>query len=145
MNNNIDKTTIEIRKQKDKEAVLEQLRKIPIVQVACLKAEISRASFYRWRTEDKKFLSAIEQAMKEGEESMNDLSETKMIGLIQNKNFSAIQFWLRHHHPKYTNRFEIITRPAIEELDSEQEKIVKEALQLVLFDNNQNSHDNEKE
>ena len=45
-----------MKTKKDKELILEQLRKTPIVQVACEKTGIARATYYRWRKKDKRFL-----------------------------------------------------------------------------------------
>lgn len=128
--------TIKNRQKKDKENLLEQLKRLPVVQVACLKTGISRATFYRFRSEDKEFAVAVEQALAEGVESMNDLSETRLIEMIQNRNFSAIQFWLRNNHRKYMAKLKIVARPVIEKLDPEREKIVKEAIRLVSLDDN---------
>ncbi len=126
-----DNDTIKERQQKEKESLLEQLKKFPIIQVACLKAGISRASFYRWKIEDKEFASAIDKAIEEGEESINDLSEAQLISMIKDKNFSAIHLWLRHHHPKYALRVEIATKPIVEEeLVQEQRETVERAIQL---------------
>ena len=41
-----------MKKDKVKDAFLEQLRKVPIIQVACEKVGISRNSVYRWKNED---------------------------------------------------------------------------------------------
>lgn len=133
--NKIDQTTIEARQQKDKENLLEQLKKFPVIQISCLKAGVSRSSFYRWKESDKEFAVAVEKAMEEGINSINDLSETRLIEMIQNRNFSAIYLWLRTHSAKYANKVEIThVKDDDEELSPEQAVIVKEALRLAAFD-----------
>lgn len=113
----------------EQKVVLEQLRKIPIVQIACERANIGRTTFYRWRKDDPKFKKAAEEAMQDGVDMINDLSESQLIALIKEKNFPAIQLWLRQHHPVYSNRLEVKAKIETEDpLTPEQEALIKEAL-----------------
>ncbi|HXF44039.1 MAG TPA: phBC6A51 family helix-turn-helix protein [Candidatus Paceibacterota bacterium] len=125
--------TIEERRSKDKEKLLEQLRKMPIIQIACERAGVSRASYYRWRNEDEVFKKAADEALDEGEALITDMSESQLIAMIREKNFQAVQLWLRHHHPKYKQKVEVTAnfQTPQEELTPEQEKTVKEALRLA--------------
>lgn len=123
------------RNKTEQKVVLEQLRKIPIVQIACERSNIGRSTYYRWRRGDVKFKKATDEAMQDGEEMINDLSESQLITLIKEKNFPAIQLWLRQHHPKYRNKVELTTKTAEEEaLTPEEEKMVREALGLTATD-----------
>ena len=45
-----------MKKNKFQDQFLDELRKVPIVQVACEKTGLSRNSVYRWRKDDKEFL-----------------------------------------------------------------------------------------
>ncbi len=120
------------RNKTEQKVVLEQLRKIPIVQIACERSSIGRSTYYRWRRDDAKFKKATDEAMQDGEEMINDLSESQLITLIKEKNFPAIQLWLRQHHPKYRNKVELTTKTAEEEaLTPEEEKMVREALGIL--------------
>ena len=92
------------RQEAEQKILLDQLRKIPIVQIACERSNIGRTTYYRWRREDEEFKKKAEEAMEDGEEMINDLSESQLITLIKEKNFPSIQLWLRQHHPKYGNR-----------------------------------------
>ena len=47
--------TIQKRLSGDKQKILENLKQIPIISVACQKAGIGRSSIYRWKTKDKFF------------------------------------------------------------------------------------------
>jgi len=117
------------RNKTEQKVVLEQLRKIPIVQIACERSNIGRSTYYRWRREDAKFKKATDEAMQDGEEMINDLSESQLISLIKEKNFPAIQLWLRQHHPKYRNKVEVTTRTEEDEqLTPEEAKLVRNAL-----------------
>lgn len=120
-------------KQKEtKRLFLENLKKVPIIQVACEKSGISRATIYRWREKDKKFRKELEKALTEGEALINDLGESQLLSLMKEKNFSAIRFWLNHRHEKFKDRVEVTTRTEeLEPLSAEQKKVVKEALKLA--------------
>lgn len=120
-------------KKNQKELLLEQLKKTPIVQIACERSGVSRATFYRWKSEDTEFKKSAEESIIEGEALITDMTESQLVALIKDRNFHAIQLWLRHHHPKYNNRVEInatINNP-IEQLTPEQEAVIKEALKLA--------------
>ncbi|MEI8249449.1 MAG: hypothetical protein WCG07_03065 [Candidatus Taylorbacteria bacterium] len=117
------------RQTVEQKVLLEQLRKVPIVQIACERANIGRTTYYRWCREDSKFKKESEEAMNEGEEMINDLSESQLITLIKEKNFSAVKLWLRQHHPKYGNKLEVRTKIEAEDpMTPEQEALVREAL-----------------
>jgi len=135
--------TIELRRRKYKKLVLEKLKKMPIVSVACNRAGISRATYYRWITKDKDFQRNTNKAMQDGELFINDMSESQVVNLIKDKNWSAISFWLRHHHPKYTDKIKIEAniKSVDEELTPEQEKIVKKALKLASLDSQKGNKD----
>jgi hypothetical protein len=119
-----------------KKVTLEHLRKIPIIQVACEKSGIARATVYRWKKEDKKFAKEIEEALSEGEALINDMSESQLISLIRDKNWSAISFWLKHRNPKFKERVEITAKVEKQEkLTPEQEELVRQALTLSSLGN----------
>lgn len=117
-----------------KKLFLENLKKVPIIQVACEKAGVSRATVYRWRDKDKKFHKILDTALSEGEALVNDMSESQLISLIKDKNFSAIRFWLNHRHEKFKERVEVTTKTEKQEkLTSEEASVVREALRLASF------------
>ena len=135
---NKSKNTIEKRHSKEKDKILEQLKKMPIIQIVCERAGVGRATFYRWRKEDAEFKKATDEAIAEGEMLITDMSESQLISLIRDRNFAAIQLWLRQHHPKYTNKVEIDGHLTCsdEELTPEQANIVKQALRFASFEKN---------
>lgn len=120
------------KKHKVKHVFLDELRKIPIVQVACERVGVSRNSIYRWRRKDKAFAKEMEQALAEGEDLVNDMSESQLLTLIKEKNFSAIRFWLNHRSPKFKNKVEVTNKVDIDdELTPEQQAVVKKALEIA--------------
>lgn len=117
------------RQEKERGLLLEQLRKTPIVQLACERSGVGRTTYYRWRREDDAFRALSDEAMRDGEGMINDLSESQILAMIKDRNFPAIQLWLRQHHPKYGNKVEITTKIKTDEpLTPEQEKLVREML-----------------
>ncbi len=120
-----------MKKNKFQNQFLDELRKVPIVQVACEKTGLSRNSVYRWRKDDKEFLKNMDTALIEGVALVNDMSESQLLTLIKEKNYPAISFWLRHRNDNYKNKLEITTKDDDEELTPSQAKIVKQALKLA--------------
>ena len=120
-----------MKKNRVKDKFLESLRKVPIVQIGCEKVGVSRNSVYRWRNGDKKFSEDMDLAMAEGEAFINDISEGQLLNMIKEKSWPALAFWLRHRNPKFRDKVEITTKITNEELSPEQEKIVREALELA--------------
>ena len=120
-----------MKKNRFQDQFLDELRKVPIVQVACEKTGLSRNSVYRWRKEDKDFLKKMDNALSEGVALVNDMSESQLLTLIKEKNYPAISFWLRHRNDNYKNKLEITTKDDNEELTPSQAKIVKQALKLA--------------
>lgn len=120
-----------MKKNKFQDQFLDELRKVPIVQVACEKTGLSRNSVYRWRKDDKEFLKNMDTALTEGVALVNDMSESQLLTLIKEKNYPAISFWLRHRNDNYKNKLEITTKDDDEELTPSQAKIVRQALKLA--------------
>lgn len=94
-------TTIEERQEKDKQAVIEALKEMPIARVACKRAGVSRATYYRWRNEDRNFLQECLGAIDIGIEAINEMSDSQLIALIGEKSLQAIKWWQQHNHERY--------------------------------------------
>ncbi|MEK6840259.1 MAG: phBC6A51 family helix-turn-helix protein [Nanoarchaeota archaeon] len=128
MHNSITKRQI-----KEKEILLDQLKKTPIVQIACEKSGIGRATYYRWRKGDPEFTLLTDNALEEGNLFVNDMAESQLMSAIKDKNLGAIIFWLKHHHPSYTTKVEVTARlkQDDEKLTNDQEALVIRALKLA--------------
>jgi len=121
-----------MKSQQDKQVLLSQLRKTPVVQVACEKTNIGRASYYRWRKDDLDFAKLADEALSEGSSLVNDMAESQLVSAIKDKNITAIIFWLKHHHPTYATKVEVTARLKQDEaLTPEQEELVMKALKLA--------------
>ena len=126
------KQTVRKRKAGEKENLIEKLRKIPVVQIACEKLSISRSTYYRWRKEDKAFCKHADDAIEEGSSFVNDMAESQLLSAIKDRNMTAIIFWLKHHHKAYTTKVEILTsRNKDEPLSEEQKTTLEKALSLT--------------
>ncbi len=132
MENNKQNEAIEKRRNEEKQNLLEALKEMPIIQVACKKADIGRATYYRWRKEDKMFARQSEDALAQGIEFINEMSESQLILMIKEKKMPACVFWLKHNHPKYGSKQQLSrNNPVEEELLPEEQKIFLEALNLA--------------
>ena len=130
MENN--KTKIEERQEKEKLALLAVLKEMPIVEVACKRVGISRGTFYRWQQEDKIFKRQSMDAMDQGIEFINDMSESQIIQLIKKEKMPAIAMWLKHNSKRYGAKGRSYTPIAsTDDLTPDEEKIVLEALALA--------------
>ncbi|MGH7175375.1 MAG: hypothetical protein ACREGR_03390, partial [Minisyncoccia bacterium] len=129
-----------MKKARVQASFLVELRKVPIVQVACEKLDLSRNSVYRWRKEDEEFAKAMDEALEEGEKLVNDMTESQLLSLIGEQHWPAISFWLRHRNAKFRDRLEVTAK--VERVDKplspEEEELMKEGLRLALP---QNSHE----
>ena len=139
-----------MKRDSGKKKILVQMRVTPIVQIACEKAGISRATYYRWRNEDKEFAKEADKSLLDGSLLINDLAESQLISAIRDKNIHAIRMWLQNHHPMYTNTLQITHALQDEELSPEQEILVRRALDLAIRDHSKiknlitNNHEQQK-
>jgi hypothetical protein len=126
-----DNKTVRLRIKKDKELLIEQLKKTPIVQLACEKVGVGRATYYRWKVKDKSFSKKAEIALAEGSLLINDMAESQLLSAIMEKNITAIIFWLKHHHPTYETRIAIkaVAKDMDEKLTKKQAEVVRRALE----------------
>ncbi|MFH1533631.1 MAG: hypothetical protein ABID64_01750 [Nitrospirota bacterium] len=129
-----------MKTEKQKGTLLEQIKKTPIIQIACEKTGISRATFYRWRKSSRKFREEADQALVDGARIVNDMAESQLISAIRDQNMTAIIFWLKHHHKNYKTRVEISgkIKTADEVLTPEQQKIIAKAIEMGCLGENDN-------
>ena len=120
----------------DKKNMIKQLQRTPIIQIACEKTGIARATYYRWRKEDKEFSRKSERALEEGLKLINDMAESQLISAIKDRNITSILFWLRNRHPAYKTRLELNGTLGLqnEKLNPEQEALVLKALKYGFGD-----------
>lgn len=118
-----------MKTEQQKNKLIKQLKETPIVQIACQRTGISRATYYRWKKSDKKFREQAEEALIKGIDLVNDLAESQLISGIRDKNLTAIIFWLKNHHKDYKTRVELSGSVATSrELTKEEEELITKAL-----------------
>ncbi len=125
--------TVDARKAREQMLLLEHLRKMPIVQIACEKAGVSRATYYRWRKEDTEFLTSTDEALQDGVALVSDMAESQLLSQIRDNNLGAVMYWLKHRNPNYNNKLEVTARikQDTDALTPEQEAAITEALRLA--------------
>ncbi|MFH1171913.1 MAG: phBC6A51 family helix-turn-helix protein [bacterium] len=132
---------IQRRQKKQKELLIEMLRKFPNIEVACGKSGVSRATYYRFRNNDEEFSKLAEEASQEGIDKMNDMAEANLLSAIQNKNLSAIIFWLKHRHKAYSTKVEVEATVHDLTLTPEQQALIRRALKLSNLTEGDNPND----
>jgi len=118
-----------MKTEEQKQKLIDQIRKTPIIQIACEKTGIGRATYYRWKKNDENFRDQAEEALIDGESLVNDMAESQLISAIRDKNMTAIIFWLKNRHKSYKNKMELSGSVATSrELTPEEEEMIKKAL-----------------
>jgi hypothetical protein len=119
------------KQESDKEALLIALTEMPIVRVACKKAGVSPATYYRWRS-DIAFAQKADAALSEGFEFISDMSETQLITLAKEKHFPSIKYWLAHHRTQYGYKARRVVADRNETvLTDMQRSLIQEALRAI--------------
>lgn len=106
-----------------KQKLLKELEKSGNVFVACLKSNIGRTTYYRWRTEDATFQKQSDMAIQHGRENNCDIGEHALMQKVKEKDMPAIKYLLGHMSPRY--RQKNTTKVILEHLSS---KVVDNAL-----------------
>ncbi len=121
------------RQNSQKIELLTRLKETPVIEVACRKVSIARATFYRWKEKDDVFSKEVDTAILEGSALINDIAESQLLTAIKDQNMTAIIFWLKHHHSSYATKVEVTAqmKNLNETLTADQEALVTRALQLA--------------
>ncbi len=117
------------RIQSEQSLLIAQLKKTPIVQIACEKTGVARSTYYRWRKDSKAFAKAADQSLAEGIALVNDLAESQLLAAIRDRNISAIFYWLNHRHPSYGNKVEVTAHVKNESISKDQQQLIRQALE----------------
>lgn len=127
---------IDIRKAREQAALIEQLRKVPVISMACERVGISRQTYYRWRHESDAFAKDTDEAIADGTNFVGDMAQSMLFSGIRDGNLGAITYFLTKRHPAYSNRMEVTAKIKHDDskLTPEQEQAVEEALRLTSFD-----------
>lgn len=120
------------RQSKDKDILLENLRRSPIIEVACNKSGVGRTTFYRWKKQDEEFSKQVDKAIDEGIKLVNDMAESQLLTAIKDGDLKAVFYWLNHRHQAYLNKVEFTGHLNHDyKLTKEQEELITKAIQMV--------------
>lgn len=131
-------------KTNQKAELIKQLKKTPIVEVACKKLGIGRATYYRWKKDDSKFAEEAEFALDEGSQLVNDMAESQLINAIKEGNMTGIIFWLKNHHKQYSPKLEVTTKNGDVPLTDEQKELIRKSLAMAFSNNSELEENHEK-
>ena len=90
-------------KKNKKYRVLEELRNVPNIQLACERIGISRQTFYRWKEEDLSYSEEVDKALDFSREYVNDIAESQLMKGVKEGSFKHLVFWLSHNSNRYRN------------------------------------------
>jgi len=133
------------RTAQNRQLMLEQLKKTPVVQICCEKLSVSRSTYYRWREDSPDFAKQADQALAEGVALVNDMAESQLLSAIRDRNISAIFYWLNHRHSAYSNKLEVSTKVKDESLTPAQQELIQQALEHAALIMKGNTHDTSTE
>lgn len=125
-----------MKTNKEKKAIVEQLHKLPIIEIACSKAGVSRMTFYRWKKQDVDFAKEVDEAMALGKSLISDVAESQLIAAIKKGDMRGIIFWLKHNREEYKTKVELsgTLRQIREELTDDEVEMLRQALELAGFE-----------
>ena len=95
--------TLGIGTKRQKAEILEQLKKMPIIETACAKASVGYSTYYAWRKIDEEFAAEADRARAEGKSFINGMAESQLIRKIGEGHVTAMIYWLKNNHPDYTD------------------------------------------
>ncbi len=98
------KTVVQKRQEENKAKFITKLHETPIIQVAAAQIGIHRDTYYEWRNSDSEFKESCIQALKRGDEFVNDMMESLLIKSAKEGKLTAMIFWLKNHHPQYNDK-----------------------------------------
>ncbi|MDO8591666.1 MAG: hypothetical protein Q7R60_01910 [bacterium] len=86
---------------RDKPKLLAELLKMPVVQVACQRANVPRSTYYRWLEADSIFAEDVKQAINFSTGIVNDMAVSKAIEGIRDGIPIYVIYWLNNRHPDF--------------------------------------------
>jgi hypothetical protein len=120
-------------KRKNKALFLEQIRKTPIIQVACDMVGVTRTTIHRWRKDDSQFDKEVDEALHDGRSLVTDAAISQLLTAIKNGDLGAVKFWLKHFDENFKTKVEFkgTMQHVRDELTEEEAKMISEALLML--------------
>lgn len=89
---------------KTKQKLLKDLEKSGNVWSSCLKLNIHRSTYYRWKETDKDFRRLANTAERHGRENMCDIAKHALMLNVKDKKMEAIKYVLSHLDPPFRRK-----------------------------------------
>jgi hypothetical protein len=91
---------------KTKQKLLDEISNFGNVYLSCLKVGVDKATYYRWKQQDKEFRKLANRAEKMGRENMSDVAEHSLLKNVKNGNQRAIEYTLNNNSKRYRRKRE---------------------------------------
>lgn len=91
---------------KTKQKLLKEISNYGNVYLSCLKVGVDKATYYRWKQQDKEFRKLANKAEKIGRENINDIAEHSLLKNVKDGNQRAIEYTLSHNSKRYKRKRE---------------------------------------
>lgn len=88
-------------KNKTKQKLLDEIKKIGNVYVSCLKTGVDKANYYRWKKNNKTFRQKANEMERLGRENMCDIAEHSLMKNVKEGKIDAIKYVLSHNSKRY--------------------------------------------
>jgi hypothetical protein len=89
---------------KTKQKLLKELEKSGNVWSSCLKLNIHRSTYYRWKEVDKDFRRLANMMERHGRENMCDIAKHALMLNVKDKKMDAIKYVLSHLDPPFKRK-----------------------------------------
>jgi hypothetical protein len=89
-----------------KQKLLNEISKFGNVYLSCLKMGVDKATYYRWKQQDKEFRKLANQAEKIGRENICDVAEHSLLKNVKDGNQRSIEYTLGHNSKRYKRKKE---------------------------------------
>ncbi len=89
---------------KTKQKLLKELEKSGNVWSSCLKLNVHRSTYYRWKETDKEFRRLANTAERHGRENMCDIAKHALMLNVKDKKMEAIKYVLSHLDPPFKRK-----------------------------------------
>jgi len=89
---------------KTKQKLLKELEKSGNVWSSCLKLNIHRSTYYRWKETDKEFRRLANTMERHGRENMCDIAKHALMLNVKDKKMDAIKYVLSHLDPPFKRK-----------------------------------------
>ncbi len=123
---------------KTKQKLLKEISNYGNVYLSCLKVGVDKATYYRWKQQDKEFRKLANKAEKMGRENINDIAEHSLLKNVKDGNQRAIEYTLSHNSKRYKRKKEdvviihkkdiapIMREPSLDEILSAYDKLFED-------------------